>query len=218
MRSLMKILMFPLCVALARADDTVQAWYQTTLWHRLNSEWSVGSYFDLRLNDGFDDVHTWMISPRVRYDVNRYFQLQLNTSWLESENAEQTDRTDAFRLELEANPTIPLSDQFVFSMRNRFEWRWLDGYEQYNTRIRIRPQLDWILHKQGLFRGFFANNEVFWDLEKDDVTENRLTPFGIILRPADNLDLRLYYLWRHTSGKHEWIDYHALGVNATFTF
>ena len=206
-----------LLAALGHAEG-FQGWYQNTVWLRLNEKWSVGNYVDLRVDDAVSDIHTWMISPRVRYDVDKTWQLQLNTSFLEAFNADETSRPDWFRLEFEINPTVPLGDAFVFSMRNRCEWRWRDGDADHGFRLRIRPQLDWLLSKEGLFRGFYANNEFFYDFDADRFTENRLIPFGVILRPAQNVDLRFYYLWRHTLGRTEWRDYHGLGVISTVSF
>ena len=214
---LFSLLASVLLPVLAHAEG-FQGWYQNTVWLRLNEKWSVGNYVDLRVDDAVSDVHTWMVSPRVRYDLDKVWQLQLNTSFLEAYNADETSRPDWFRLEFEVNPTVPLNESFVFSMRNRFEWRWRDGDADQGFRIRIRPQLDWLLNKEGLFRGFYANNEAFYDFDADRFTENRLIPFGVILRPRQNVDLRLYYLWRHTLGRTEWRDYHGLGVIATVNF
>ncbi len=211
------ILLALLTAALAHAEG-MQGWYQNTVWVRLNERWSVGNYLDFRVDDAINGNHTWMVSPRVRYDLDKVWQLQLNTSFLEALNADETARPDWFRLEFEANPTVPLGESFVYSMRNRFEWRWRDGDADYGFRIRIRPQLDWVLHKEGFFRGFYANNEFFYDFDADRFTENRLIPFGVILRPHQSVDLRMYYLWRHTRGRTEWRDYSVIGAIATVSF
>ncbi len=211
------ILLALLTAALAHAEG-FQGWYQNTVWLRLNERWSVGNYLDFRVDDGINGVHTYLVGPRVRYDLNKTWQLQLNTTFVEGLSADETSRPNWFRLEFEANPTVPLGESFVFSMRNRFEWRWRDGDADYGDRIRIRPQLDWVLHKEGFFRGFFANNEFFYDFDADRFTENRLIPFGVILRPHQSVDLRMYYLWRHTRGRTEWRDYSVIGAIATVSF
>jgi len=82
----------------ARAGDQLQGWYQTTVWLRLNEQWSVGNYTEARVNDGLGEIHTWLVSPRVRYDVNPNLQLQLNTTWHEALNEPQTGSVDAFRI------------------------------------------------------------------------------------------------------------------------
>jgi hypothetical protein len=204
--------------AATRAEDTFQSWYQTTVWHHIHSGWNVGFYGDLRVTDGIDEVYAWIASPRLRYDVNSHLQLQLNTSWVDAFNPENTTPTDSFRLELEANPIFPLGENVIFSMRNRFEWRWIEGGQQYNTRIRIRPQFDWLLRKEGFFRGFFANHETFWDFDQHRITETRFVPFGMIFKPADKVELRLSYLWRQTAGRSGWYGYHAAVAAATITF
>lgn len=213
MRLLLALLLFP---ALLCAEGT-QAWYQNTIWLRLDEKWSVGNDLHLRADDGVGRIHTWIASPRVRYDLSPTWQLQANVSVLEAYNADETAVLDWTRFEFEVNPTFRLSDSLTLSFRDRFEWRWRHGGD-YSTRIRLRPQLDWTLRKEGLFRGLYANNEVFYDFTQDRVTENRLTPLGVLLRPNDHLDLRLFYLWRSTRGGQGWRNYHGLGVQAALNY
>jgi hypothetical protein len=213
MRLLLALLLFP---ALLCAEGT-QAWYQNTIWLRLDEKWSVGNDLHLRADDGMGRIHTWIASPRVRYDLSPTWQLQANVSVLEAYNADETAVLDWTRFEFEVNPTFRLSDSLTLSFRDRFEWRWRHGGD-YSTRIRLRPQLDWTLRKEGLFRGLYANNEVFYDFTQDRVTENRLTPLGVLLRPNDHLDLRLFYLWRSTRGGQGWRNYHGLGVQAALNY
>jgi hypothetical protein len=84
--------------------------------------------------------------------------------------------------------------------------------------LRIRPQVDWTLNKEGLFRGFYANNEVIYDTTKDRVSENRLIPFGLVLRSSDHLETRLFYLWRAARGSRDWRHYHGFGVLASLNY
>jgi len=202
--------------SLLLAEGT-QGWYQNTFWVRLDEKWSIGNDLHLRPDDGVGRLHTWIVSPRVRYDLNSTWQLQANLSVLETYNADEAALTDWTRFEFEVNPTFRLSDSLTLTLRDRFEWRWRHGAD-YSTRVRIRPQLDWTLHKEGLFRGLYANNEVFYDFTQDRFTENRLTPLGVLLRPSEHLDLRLYYLWRSTRGGQGWRNYHGLGVQAALNY
>jgi len=208
------------CLALLPAAlfaEGMQGWYQNTVWVRLNEQWSVGNDLHLRSDDGFGRIHTWIASPRVRYDLNPTWQLQANISVLEGYNADETALVDWTRFEFEVNPTVRLTDSLTLTFRDRIEWRWRHGGD-YSTRVRLRPQLDWTLHKEGLFRGVYASNEVFYDFHQDRVTENRLTPLGVLLRPDAHLDLRLYYLWRSTRGARDWQNYHVLGVQAALNY
>jgi len=59
---------------------------------------------------------------------------------------------------------------------------------------------------------------VFLDFDQEHVTENRLIPFGVLLRPSEHLDLRLFYLWRSTRAAQGWRDYHGFGVLAWFNY
>jgi hypothetical protein len=201
----------------ARADTT-QAWYQNNVWWRVNERVSLGNYLDFRLNNAVGRAHTWLISPRIRYDVHPRFQLQLNTSWIEADNAEQTRNINSFRLELEANPNMPLGEDWTLSLRNRLELRWIDNGDHFNERIRLRPNLEWLPRKEGFFRGLYTNDEFFYDFERRRLTENRWTPLGVIFRVPGDVELRVYYLWRRTLGGGGWVNYHVLGAMASLNF
>jgi hypothetical protein len=198
--------------------EGVQGWYQNSVWLRLNEKWSVGNFVDLRADDGIGRLHAWMVSPRVRYDLNANWQLQANVSYFDGFNPDETSRPNWLRFEFEANPNFRLSDEVVLSFRNRFEWRWRDEGADYNTRLRIRPQIDWTLHREGLFRGLYANNEIMYEFATDRFSENRLIPLGVVLRPSEHLDLRLFYLWRTARGAREWRNYHGIGVLAGLNY
>lgn len=214
----MRLLAFLALLPATLCAEGTQGWYQHNIWLRLDEKWSVGNYLDLRADDGVGDVHTWIVSPRVRYDLDATWQLQANLSVLETFNADETAQAGWLRFEFEINPTFRLTDSLTLSFRDRLEWRWRDGGDDYTTRIRIRPQLDWTLRREGLFRGIFASNEVFLDFDQERVTENRLIPFGVLLRPSEHLDLRLFYLWRSTRAAQGWRDYHGFGVLAWFNY
>ena len=90
-----------------------QGWYQNTVWLRLNEKWSIGNDLHLRADDGVGDVHTWIVSPRVRYDLNATWQLQANLSVLETFNADETAQASWLRFEFEINPTFRLTDSLT---------------------------------------------------------------------------------------------------------
>ena len=104
--------------------EGMQGWYQNTVWLRLNEKWSVGNDLHLRVDDGIGRVHTWIASPRVRYDLNSTWQLQANLSAVSAYNADETADIDWTRFEFEVNPTFRLTDSLTLTFRDRVEWRW----------------------------------------------------------------------------------------------
>jgi len=201
----------------ARADVT-QGWFQNTGFLRLDERWSVGLYLDLRVTDVVGELATTMFSPRVRYDLSAHWSAQVNTTWLEAQAADARGRTAFTRLEFELNPRCALSDRLTFSARNRVELRWIEDVEGINERLRLRPQLDVLTPWAGPVQGVFINNEVFYDFDQQRVTENRLTPFGVVFRPAKQLEFRVYHLWRHARARDRWFDFHVLGMHASVNF
>ncbi len=214
----MRLLAFLTLLPAALLAEGTQGWYQNTIWLQLDERWSVGNFIDLRFDDGVREISTWIVSPRVRYKLNPGLQLQVNASFLESYNADETRRSDWFRLEFELNPTFKLSESLTLTFRDRIEWRWRNWGTDYGYRIRVRPQLNWTINRTGLFRGFYVNNEIFYDFDKNHFTENRLTPLGLTLHPSERMELCLFYLWRTRRGATAWKNYHVFGASASFNY
>ncbi len=213
-----------LCLLLAGAvsgqvhADVTQAWFQNTSFVRLDERWSIGSYLDLRVTDVAGELATTMFSPRIRYDLTPHWSAQVNTTWVEAQAADERGRTSFTRLEFELNPRYALGDRLVLSARNRFEWRWFEGADGINERIRVRPQVDLPTPWAGPVKGVFVNNEVFYDFDQKRVTENRLTPLGLVFKPANQVELRVYHLWRHTRARERWFDFHVIALHASLSF
>jgi hypothetical protein len=208
------LLLFP---ALLCAEG-FQGWYQHSVWLRLDEKWCVGNSADFRADDGVGEIHTWIVSPRVRYDLNSTWQLQANFSALQAFNADETASTRWLRFEFEANPTFRLSETIRLNLRDRIEWRWREGGDEYAVRFRLRPQVEWAPRREGTFRGLYANFETFYDFDQDRFTEHRLTPLGLVFRPWDHGELRCYYIVRTARGAHGWRDYDGIGFNTAFNY
>lgn len=203
---------------LSACADSFQAWYQGTLFVRLDERWSVGNYLDFRATDGVGELATTMVSPRIRYDLNTHWSAQLNTTWLEAQAPTSTRHTRFERLEFELNPRYPWGETLTFSARNRFEVRWIEDSPGTNQRLRVRPQVDLRTPWAGWIHGIFCNEEVFYDFEQGRITESRLVPFGIVMKPTAASELRVYHLWRRTRAGRDWFDFHALGLAVNLNF
>lgn len=217
-RSTWPCLLFATMLTARVQADVTQAWYQNTNFLHLNERWSVGSYVDLRVTDVVGELATTMFSPRIRYALTPEWSAQVNTTWVEAQAADERGRTAFTRLEFELNPRYALGDSLVLSARNRFEWRWFEDADGVNERIRLRPQFDLSTPWAGPVRGIFCNNEVFYDFDQGRITENRLTPFGLVFKPAKKMELRVYHLWRHTRARDRWFDFHVVAMHASFNF
>jgi len=213
-----RLLAFLVLLPAGLLAEGFQGWYQSSVWLRLDDKWSVGAFADLRADQGFGEIHTWILSPRVRYALNETWQLQANLSVLEALNPDETARADALRLEFEVNPTFRLGDTVTLSLRDRLEWRWREGGDDYAVRLRVRPQLDWTLRREGVFRGLYANLESFFDFEQKAYAEQRLVPLGLVFRPWEHGELRCYYILRTVRARVGWRDYDGLGVGTVFNY
>lgn len=207
-----------LIVAGKALADTFQTWYQHSLWLRLDPRWSVGTYADVRVTDTVGEHAATLLGPRVRYDLSPQWAVQVNTTWVDAQGVDGRGRRESLRLEAEANPRYALTETLTFSARNRFEARDIEATPGWNHRLRLRPQLDWRTPRAGFVHGVFVNHEVIYDFGRDQVTEHRLIPFGLVFQPARHTELRAYHLWRHASSGAGWFDFHVIGLQANTSF
>jgi hypothetical protein len=157
----------------------------------LYSEGRVGSD---RPNDG------WIISPRLIYQRSERWAFGLNyrfqQSGLETPPPGENDWQNQHRVEMETNPSFPLATNLTFRLRNRFEHRWIEDSPDDN-RSRHRFELLFRPPGWGPVTSVYVMNEIFYDWDSLEFTQNRFFPFGIDVRLNRHLTWRTMYFWEH---------------------
>jgi hypothetical protein len=181
-----------------RAEDEAQ--YRPAMWVTL---WDVGrfdvaGYGELRYSSEDLAPFGYLIGPRFSYLAQDWLALRAGYTFIEADTSTPVGLRKVFshRAEFEVNPIFQLNDTLRFRLRNRYEYRWLEGGTTDN-RTRHRPELTWALSGLGPLDAFQFWNETFFDWDSSQVTLNRFSPAGVRLRITDYSALRLFYFWEH---------------------
>ena len=103
-----------------------------------------------------------------------------------------------------------------FEDRNRIEHRFVESskdYGRYRNKITIRPPVQWSRFKLQPF----AADEIFIDLDKANLSRNRLSS-GITATIAKNVKAEAYYLLQSTKSSGVWSDLNVLGLKLKVNF
>jgi hypothetical protein len=199
----------------ARAGD-----FQT--WHTVSLKWLDTKYVDLttavhvRFTDDSSDFSLYRIGQEASADLLAWLQAGLGYRYTESKNAAGEFRYQ-HRGEIELTPRAKLSDRLGVSFRNRLELIGNEGDANLNERTRHRLQLQWRTPQWEPLAAVFVSNELFYDFDRNKVSENRVIPAGLSFRLTDKARLSIHYMLRSVRGAEHWRHDHVLGTGLSLS-
>ncbi|QPJ60820.1 MAG: DUF2490 domain-containing protein [Candidatus Nitronauta litoralis] len=167
--------------------------------HFKSEEWFLGDVSRLGLYN-FTSGLTFHESKYFDLEFNyRYQKLKLFTAW-----------TEENRFEIIPHLKADLFG-FQFALRNRLEFRSIDGNDSLRLRERITIKKDFKLNQMAF--DVYISNEFFYDTNVDDYNQNRAKA-GIIKEIFPGVKMGLYYMYWTLQAK---TLYEANVIGTTFT-
>ncbi len=160
------------------------------------------------------EMGLYMISPRIKYNLCRNINLQLNYTYLKIRNDEGHFITHS-RIEAEANPYFDLFGTCQVDIRNRFEVRHIEQKGWNNNRYRCRLQTKLPLTKCGMIRSVFASTEYFYDFALHKQTDLWTIPLGVNANINRFLDLQIFYMVQRKRELNGWVSNQIAGSKLT---
>ena len=152
----------------------------------------------MRMNHDAEDINFYLISPQLKFDLWKNLQLGLNYTHaglkLFSAGAGRDEFREHHRLELEVNPRWAIGDLFRITMRNRYEFRWIENAGSDNPRFRHRTNVEMPIKNWGRVKSVYANSEFFYDINDHRYNENWTVPFGIKFKVNKQVDFSIFYM------------------------
>lgn len=146
----------------------------------------------------------------------------LNYTYLQSRNTSSAATDDSYnrqhRAEIEVNPNWFPTDWLKVKMRNRVEFRWIEGQGSDNTRYRQRWMFDVPFKDQLPLKSIYASSEFFYDFAKNEYNENRSIPIGLNFKINKKLGGSLYYMVQSRKGTNDWSSNQILGTLISIDF
>lgn len=203
----------------AHADSDFQTW-QWMIFHLPKGErFRSHIYTDNRMADSSRRMKTMIIGPRLQYEVNDSVQVGAGYLFLDIHNLKRDIWQTEHRFESELNFKCKFGSKWKFHNRNRFESRLRESKDGWTFRTRSRYELRYQINK-GRLKSVYANNELFWDHDINQFSENRLVPFGLQVDLGKSFDLTLFYMIqsiRHFNPS-GWNQNHILGTHLNIRF
>ncbi len=203
------------------ASDDFQYWSRATLKTLDNDKFSLATYGEGRMMEDAGEARFYLISEQMAYHWLEYLDLGLNYTYLENKVSSSTTE-DQFkyqhRLELEMNPHWSLTDWLDIKNRNRVEFRWIEDQGSDNTRFRQLLELYFPLKNTALFKGFYLNDEYFYDFRAEKITENRFIPVGVDFKISGNVSLKIFYMLQALKRANDWSSDQIVGTHVTISF
>jgi len=171
-----------------------------------------------RMYNNSSELLQYNISQQVVVDVNRYLRTGVNYTFLPTRKSDADDFTNQHRIELDITPRWPVTDRLAFDLRNRFEIRWIERRAGTDERMRNRLGVSYDLKNVLPLHSVFASEEIFYRLDRFEVTENRLIPAGVKLKLNQHVGLEFYYMLQSVKTRGSWSNAHVIGSNVAFSF
>lgn len=206
-----------LAVAVSAADSDFQTWQWYTVPFYEAGNFRFQGFFETRWNEDSSHFKLALISPQFDYKILPCTRAGLNYTFIRNDPFDAVYH-DQHRLEPQISNSFPLTKDLSLVTRNRLEFRWIDGEEGVDKRIRSRIGAEYKLKDLGPLTGIYANNEIFYDITLGRFNENRAIPIGLEFEINKNVTLDLFNMIQSVEQEKGWRQNIILGTHIRFKF
>ena len=201
-----------ICTERAHSSDDWQYWNEFVLKHKLTQRITAHVKLEQRIVDDFGNFALHNYAPGFVYEFSKYFDFELNYKF-EREKA-KNEWSNEHRLEI-----IPIFNwqwtKFKFKLRNRLEYRVIEGDESWRWREKLKIKRD--INLNGLKFSPFFSEEIFYDLTIGDFNQNRVKA-GVSKEIIHNFEFTLFYMYKSNKRDNSWFGVHVLGTEFVIEF
>ena len=199
-------------VEIVNAADDWQYWNELILKHKVANKLDVHVKLEQRFVDDFSDFGLHNYTSGFVYNFNRYFDGELNYKF-EREKG-KTEWTDEHRIEMIGVLKWQWSE-INFKLRNRLEYRNIEGDE--NWRLREKIKLKKTVSVHGFYFKPYVSEEIFYDFKIGDINQNRFS-VGVSKEIGRDLEMSVYYVSKNNKKKGKWSNINVLGTEFVINF
>jgi|TARA_B110000037_G_scaffold212998_2_gene266569 hypothetical protein len=204
---------------LGYARDDIQWWQWLNLNLMEEGPHKIHLYLDNRIVEDVTEERLWLASIGYKYQASKRTQIGLGYTYLDIRNIAQDTWMHRQRLELEVSHETKLNASLKLHLRNRIEIWWDEDENTDEYRSRHRIQLSHPLSIGKLYK-IYTNTEVFYNYERDLLSQVRTIPVGLGFKLSKATQLSIFYMIqsnRATNGM-PWSHNHAIGTHLNHTF
>lgn len=156
-----------------------------------NQSMQISFYLEGRGRDDATEAFGYFFGPRLRYRINKILSLGTAAKVGHFKSGAHFNRFQRYEGELYLDFKIFSRIRF----RNRYRLEYFNREDRENfIRHRYRVQFSLPATASKLVRQFFFGNELFFDGRTDEISSNRLVPFGLNLNLNPKSTLTVFYM------------------------
>lgn len=158
------------------------------------------------------------LSENFAYQALPNLDLELHYSFFTAKSFANPRFRNRHRLELEVNPSAPITEALTVKWRNRLEWLKEQSDSKIYAILRHRTALALALEDWGRLTQVQMSDEVFYDFTANKISQNRFIPLRLSFNTNCNGNLDLYYMLRSvfSFGLDRWHHSCVLGSELSF--
>lgn len=215
---MIKFLFFTLIFIVPLNASWQGEYWQNGIWTQAkNNVFRLYAVVELRANKMSKFYHL-KLGENIAYHALPNLDLELHYSYLYTKSFGASSFKNRNRLELEINPSAPISDAALVKWRNRLEWIKVQGDSKIYTVFRHRTAIIFSLENWGKLTSFRMSDEVFYDFAANKFTQNRLIPMQLSFALSKHTSLDVFFMIRRvfSFGLNQWYGSYILGSEFSF--
>ncbi len=199
-------------VGIVSAADDWQYWNELILKREATKKVDFHIKLEQRFVDDFREFALHNYAPGFVYKFQRHFDFELNYKF-EREKGKRQWRNEH---RIEMIPIIKWQwSELKFKLRNRLEYRNIDGDESWRLREKIK------VNRAVGFDGFYVtpyvSEEIFYDFKIGDFNQNRVS-IGLSKYIISDLGISIYYMLKSNKRERRWSHANVVGTKVLIAF
>ncbi len=196
----------------------------TEYWQYFNYDnWKCGkcrlfSVGEMRFNHHLSTLYYGRLTEGTAYQALSWLDLEAHYSFIYYKDPGATHFINVSRLELEANPSLQFSNGVKLIWRNRLELLKKQAIPGIQSLFRQRLKAVFPISNHGSLVSFSCYDEVYYDLDTHQFTQNRLVPLALTFALSSRATLELFFMIRHfySSSSDRWYRNVVFGSEVKF--
>lgn len=206
------ILLNSLSMTPAEAGDDRQFWNTLVLHHALNKKLESHLAMHSRELDDISTLGVYYAAPGILYTLTEHLVFGLNYKFQRLKA--KSVWTNEHRIEIQ--PIVKWNwDRLKFSLRNRLEYRNVEGVVEWRLRERFRFKraVNW----GGFKFAPFISDEFFYSFKTDGLSQNRIM-VGASKNLTRQFGLDIFYMYKSNNRRGDWFGENVIGTNFSLRF
>lgn len=212
------ILLKTCTIAHLHCNHYYSEYWQKLFWRMWDSNtFAIATYIKIDSKNHLKGIRAYQFNEQFIWQASKNLSIELHYAYINGRPiVEKSKWRWQHRLELEFNPTIPLSCGYFIVTRNRLEIRNLKTEPIIIYRWRQRTMLTIPFKDSTFLQSYSIYNELFYNASDHRISQNRVCPFQLRIAVSKKAELDLYFIFRFINRDNFWYKSAIIGTQFIF--